>query len=280
MKAYKGFNNDMTCRGFQYEEGKTYETGEAKLCQSGFHACEDPLDCFGYYAPGKSVFREVELEDVSEERQSADSKVVAKKITIGAEISVAKICDLKFAYVKERTTNENNAEPGKAASAGESGAASAGECGAASAGSYGAASAGYRGAASAGESGAASAGSYGAASAGSYGAASAGESGAASAGESGAASAGYRGAASAGDYGYSVSGGKSATGKQGVAVAKGNGACVKGGLGALLVLAEEKSDSYEIVAWEAAVVDGDTIKADTWYTLKNGEFVEVDNAEN
>ena len=224
MKAYKGFNNDMTCRGFQYEEGKTYETGEAKLCQSGFHACEDPLDCFGYYAPGKSVFREVELEDVSEERQSADSKVVAKKITIGAEISVAKICDLKFAYVKERTTNENNAEPGKAASAGESGAASAGECGAASAGD--------------------------------------------------------RGAASAGDYGYSVSGGKSATGKQGVAVAKGNGACVIGGLGALLVLAEEKSDSYEIVAWEAAVVDGDTIKADTWYTLKNGEFVEVDNAEN
>ena len=248
MKAYKGFNNDMTCRGFQYEEGKTYETGEAKLCQSGFHACEDPLDCFGYYAPGKSVFREVELEDVSEERQSADSKVVAKKITIGAEISVAKICDLKFAYVKERTTNENNAEPGKAASAGYRGAASAG--------SYGAASAG--------ESGVASAGSYGAASAGSYGAASAGES----------------GAASAGDYGYSVSGGKSATGKQGVAVAKGNGACVKGGLGALLVLAEEKSDSYEIVAWEAAVVDGDTIKADTWYTLKNGEFVEVDNAEN
>ena len=216
MKAYKGFNNDMTCRGFQYEEGKTYETGEAKLCQSGFHAYEDPLDCFGYYAPGKSVFREVELEDVSEERQSADSKVVAKKITIGAEISVAKICDLKFAYVKERTTNENNAEPGKAASAGSYGAASAGESG----------------------------------------------------------------AASAGDYGYSVSGGKSATGKQGVAVAKGNGACVKGGLGALLVLAEEKSDSYEIVAWEAAVVDGDTIKADTWYTLKNGEFVEVDNAEN
>ena len=264
MKAYKGFNNDMTCRGFQYEEGKTYETGEAKLCQSGFHAYEDPLDCFGYYAPGKSVFREVELEDVSEERQSADSKVVAKKITIGAEISVAKICDLKFAYVKERTTNENNAEPGKAASAGSYGAASDGSYGAASAGECGAASAGYRGAASAGSYGAASAGECGAASAGSYGAASAGES----------------GAASAGDYGYSVSGGKSATGKQGVAVAKGNGACVKGGLGALLVLAEEKSDSYEIVAWEAAVVDGDTIKADTWYTLKNGEFVEVDNAEN
>lgn len=51
MKAYKGFNKDMTCRGFQYEEGKTYETDKAELCKEGFHACENPLDCFNYYAP-------------------------------------------------------------------------------------------------------------------------------------------------------------------------------------------------------------------------------------
>ena len=48
MKAYKGFNTDMTCRGFKFEEGKTYEEPEAKLCKSGFHACENPLDCFNY----------------------------------------------------------------------------------------------------------------------------------------------------------------------------------------------------------------------------------------
>ena len=49
MKAYKGFNPDMTCRGFQYEEGKKYETDKAELCNEGFHACERPLDIIQYY---------------------------------------------------------------------------------------------------------------------------------------------------------------------------------------------------------------------------------------
>ena len=106
MRAYKGFNKDMTCRGFQYEEGKTYETDKAKLCAEGFHACENPLDCFSYYKPGTSVYREVEIED-NGERNTDDSKVVGKKITIGAELSVAQICKLHFEYTKE------HAESGK-----------------------------------------------------------------------------------------------------------------------------------------------------------------------
>lgn len=52
MKAYKGFIKNMTCRGFQYKEGETYTTDRAKVCDCGFHACEHPLDCFGYYEPG------------------------------------------------------------------------------------------------------------------------------------------------------------------------------------------------------------------------------------
>ena len=51
IKSFKGFNKDMTCRGFQYEEGKEYETDKAKACNSGFHACEYPLDVLGYYNP-------------------------------------------------------------------------------------------------------------------------------------------------------------------------------------------------------------------------------------
>jgi len=88
-KAYKGFNTDMTCRGFQYEEGKTYEfEGEPKLCSCGFHACLSLTDVFNYYKGKigrKFVVYEVELEGVSDEK-SHNSKVVAKKITIGKRI--------------------------------------------------------------------------------------------------------------------------------------------------------------------------------------------------
>ena len=200
LKTYKGFNKDMTCRDFKYEEGKEYEiNGDVECCENGFHACEDPLDCFNYYAPGQSVYHEVEQSGKISRKNDGDSKIASSKIKIGAKIDIAKIVSLHFDFVKSRTTFENT-DP-KQASAGENGAASAGWRGAASAGENGAASAGWRGAASAGWRGAASAGWRGAASAGWRGAASAGENGAASAGENGAASAGENGAASAGENG-------------------------------------------------------------------------------
>lgn len=61
MRAFKGFNKDLTCRGYQYEEGKEFHTERAECCDTGFHACEYPLDCFGYYDPAHSVYHEVEL---------------------------------------------------------------------------------------------------------------------------------------------------------------------------------------------------------------------------
>ena len=288
MKAYKGFNKDMTCRGFKYEEGKSFETDEAKMCKTGFHACENPIDCLGYYYPNKSVYHEVELDDVSDEREG-DSKVVAKKIKIGARLDIAGLCKAAFEYVKSHCTNEHNAEPGKPATAGENGAATAGERGAATAGENGAATAGYRGAAIADNYGAATAGNYGAATAGNYGAATAGNCGAATAGENGAATAGNCGAATAGNYGAATAGncgaatagergaatsrGSSAAGKNGLSVARGSNVRVKGGIGAILVIAEEGGD-YNIKDWKAVVVDGQTVKADTWYKLSNGKLVE------
>ena len=93
--------------------------------------------------------------------------------------------------------------------------------------------------------------------------------------DSGAATAGYRGAATAGNSGAATSKGKSSTGDYGLSVARGNNVKVKGGLNAVLVIAEENNWDCEIKDWKAFVVDGKKVKADTWYKLENGELVEV-----
>ena len=139
MKAYKGFDKNMQCRGFQYEEGKVYETDEAKLCESGFHACERPLDVLAYYPPGDSVYHVVELDEVSNERRD-DSKVCGKKIKIGAAIDIAGLVKATVDYTFEKSDKSKRKH-----TTGNYGAASATEdCGAASATGYcGAASAGH-----------------------------------------------------------------------------------------------------------------------------------------
>ena len=276
MKVYKATDKDMKCRWFQYELGKTAEVdGDAKLCERGLHACEMPLDVLGYYVPGNgSRYFEADLEDVSDEMQRDDTKRVGKKLTLSAEIGIPGLVKAQVEYVKAQCDFDNaikkaNSEK-KNHATGESGAASAtGNSGAASAtGNSGAAYAtGNRGAASAtGERGAASAtGERGAASAtGNSGAASAtGNSGAASAtGESGAASAtGWSGAASA-------------TGKGCVAMATGFYGRVMGEIGNAVVCVERKTNG-EIAAILSAIVDGETLKPGVWYTVKNGEWVEV-----
>ena len=150
MKAYKGFNKDLTCRGYQYEIGKTYETDLAELCKAGFHACPSPLDVFAYYAPAESRYCEVELGG---RMDKGDDKVAAEKITIGAEIGIPDLAKAHIEYIRERCTDRIEAGDAEAATAGDRGAATAGNGGAATAGYRGAATA--RGLASVGENGAA-----------------------------------------------------------------------------------------------------------------------------
>ena len=267
IKAYKAFDKDLSCRGFKYKVGKEYEeTGDIKACEKGFHACPYPLDVFGYYAPAGSRFCEVEQSGKIDDSES--DKVCSSKIRIGAELDIRGLVKAAVSYVKERCTNEYNEEPGKPDMTGYRGVATAGD--------RGAATAGYRGVAMAGDGGAATAGDRGAATAGYRGAAMAGDRGAATAGNCGAATAGDGGAATAGDGGAATARGKASTGYNGLSVARGENVQVKGGIGAILVIAEERDDTYDIVDWKAVVVDGEVVKADTWYRLENGELVEVD----
>ena len=126
MKAYKGFDKDLKCRGFQYEVGKEYETESAKLCDTGFHACENPLNTLNYYKPGDSRYCEVEL-DATEERGD-DSKRVGKHIKIETEIGLKGLIEagVKFVFDKCEGVTEQAAsgENGNAAASGWSGNAS------------------------------------------------------------------------------------------------------------------------------------------------------------
>lgn len=125
-KAYKGFNKDMTCRGFQYpESGEVHVSDEAKLCDSGVHACEAPIDCLKYYCPAQSIYREVKIAGDTGERKSDDTKICGTDIRIGARLDIVGLVKAQIEYVRAHATNENNAEKGKPATAGYRGAATA-----------------------------------------------------------------------------------------------------------------------------------------------------------
>ena len=226
MRVYKGTDKDMKCRGFQYKLGEAAVfDGEPHLCRAGLHACEQPIDVLNHYAPNKSRYFEADAEEVTDERESDDSKIVAKKMTLKAEIGVPGLVKAQIEYVKRQIGFDDaikraNAEK-KNHATGYQGAAS---------------TTGYQGAAS-------------------------------TTGDHGAASAtGYQGAASA-------------TGKAGVALAAGLECKAMGALGCAICCVERdewNGKTYPIVAVKAAIVDGENIRADTWYQLKNGEFVEVE----
>ena len=105
MKLYKGFDKDLKCRDYQFEVGKEYEEEKADICNCGFHACENPLDVFGYYPPADSRYCEVDL-DVNDQK-SDDSKRVGKRIKINAEIGLPGLIKAGVGYIKDQVDWEH-----------------------------------------------------------------------------------------------------------------------------------------------------------------------------
>ena len=135
IKTYKGFNKNMTYRGFQYEEGKEYEEEIVEVCDHGFHACEYPLDCLNYYYPNESVYHEVE-QSGEIQKHNDDTKVASTKIKIGAEISIAGLVKAAIEYTVKRVKKdaESDEKHGASSATGDYGASSAtGDYGASSA---------------------------------------------------------------------------------------------------------------------------------------------------
>ena len=210
MKCYKGFDKDLKCRGFQYEIGKEYEENTADICHKGFHACENPMDVFGYYNPADSRYCEVDLD--TNEQTGEDSKRVGKKIKIETEIGLSGLIQagVKFILEKVDFKNAKESNTGNRSAATNTGNRSA------------ATNTGDRSAAT---------------------------------------NTGNRSAATVG-------------GAESIAVVTGYGSKAKGAVGCWLVLTE-RDEKMHILGVQAVCVDGETIKADTFYMLKNGAITEV-----
>lgn len=106
--AYKGFDKNFYCRGFQYEIGKKYHiTGNLEICKNGFHACKDLTNIFNYYSMVNSRFAIVKLWDDVLYR---NNKVCASNIEIVKELSLKDIVE-RYALPKvdylDKTSNRH-----------------------------------------------------------------------------------------------------------------------------------------------------------------------------
>jgi hypothetical protein len=260
IQAIKGFNHDMTCRGFQFEIGKEYSvTGKVEPCSNGFHACPtdtvDPLRVFGFYAPGQS--RYCLVDQGGEIVPHADDKAASSTIFIRREIGIAEIVEraVKFRLDRAKATGaaSNSGDGGAASNSGDGGAAS-------NSGARGAASnSGARGAASnSGYGGAASNSGYGGA------ASNSGARGAASnSGDGGAASnSGARGAASN-------------SGARGAAFSHAPDSKVMCEGDGQALYCTEFATNGSIKSVACGITGRDGIKAGVWYVAKNGKLVEA-----
>ena len=305
MKCFKGFDKDLKCRDFQYEIGKEYTEEKADICNCGFHACKFPMDVFGYYPPSDSRYCEVDLEE-NGQKSSDDSKRVGKKISVKAEIGIAGIIKAGVEYIKEQVNWEddkatntgyrsaatntgdysaatNTGDQSAATNTGDQSAATnTGDRSAATnTGDQSAATnTGYRSAATnTGNRSAATNTGYRSAATNTGNRSAATNTGYRSA----ATNTGYQSAATnTGDQSAATNtGNRSAAiveGKESIALATGINSKAKGKIGCFIVLAEWKEINYEyhIVDVKSAKVDGENIKEDTFYTLKDGKFVEAD----
>ena len=228
--AYKGFDKNLKCRGFQYEVGKEYEmSGRIACCERGFHACESPLEVFDHYDMLNSRFAKVEQSGEIDKEENS-TKVCSSKIKVKAELKLADIINLGVEWIKDVTSpsklkketdlNDNGGDSAQIGSSGYS----------------------------------------------------------AQIGSSG-------DSAQIGSSGYSAKIGSSgdyaqieSTGEHSVVMAAGRNSIAKAKIGSWITLAEWK---YKDGVWapicvKTEQVDGERIKADTFYKLIDGEFKEVE----
>ena len=248
MKGYKGFNKDMTCRGMQYEEGKIYKMEEEpKCCKRGYHFCENPIDCLGYYSPNESIYRQVEATGkISKDEDTSDTKIATNEIKIGAKIDFQTMVKMAIEFTYKHCTKKGK---GNNKRSDNSVASNTGY---------------YSVASNTGDNSVASNTGY----------------------NSIASNTGYNSVASnTGDNSVASNTGDNSVasnlGQKSISSCLGVRGQASGKKGTWLVVAEWIQDedwNWEVKEVKTVKVDGKKIKEDTYYTLEHGEFVEKGSA--
>jgi hypothetical protein len=111
VASYKGFDKNLECRGYRFEIGETYtHEGDVMVCESGFHACENPLDVFKYYAPADSRFALVaQSGDIS--RHESNSKIASRSLTVVREICISELVTAAVEYTLSRVAPAGTESP-------------------------------------------------------------------------------------------------------------------------------------------------------------------------
>ena len=261
MKGYKGFNRGMVCRGKQYQENTEFTEPEAKICESGMHFCPNPFDVWSFYPPADengnlNEFAEVEAMD---DPQTDDNiKYCSSRLRIGAKLDLPSFIKAGVDFILEhvKSTDSNTGYRSAATNTGNrSAATNTGDQSAAT-------NTGNRSAATnTGECSTAT-----------------------NTGECSASTntGDYSAATNTGNRSAATNTGNwsaaSVSGNESFAIATGYQGKVKGALGCWIACAEWAEDdngNWHPVGFKAVRVDGKEIKADTWYRLENGKFVEV-----
>ena len=251
MKGYKGFEKGLICRGKQYAENTVYEEDKAEICENGMHFCENPFEVWRYYPPcnDKGEFNEfAEVEALSDPQTDDNSKFCTTKLQVGAKIRFTDFVKAGAKFILEKTKDNAATNTGYC-----SAATNTGDCSAATnTGDYSAAmNTGYCSAATntGNRSAAMNTGDYSA-------------------------------ATNTGDCSAAMNTGYCSTAtverKNSIAIATGYQGKAKGSKGSWIVCTERDNDN-NILCVKAAQVDGEKIKENTFYTLKNGEFVESED---
>ena len=278
-KGYKAFEKGLICNGKQYAENTTFEEEGGEICSQGMmHYCLNPLDCLDYYplidAKGNiTEFAEVLAEE--EPITDDNKKYATKKLHIGRKLDLSEFIDVSIDFLSDHAGKKKDGDYSQLAASGNesqlavsgvgSKLASSGDesrLAASGNGSQLAASGGYsRLAASGNYSRLAASGNY----------------------SKLASSGGYSRLAASGNYSQLASSGDesrlAASGRDSIVAGIGIMNIAKASLGSWITLAEwiwdNKKQCYIPKCVKTEQVDGERIKADTWYKLENGEFVEV-----